>query len=55
MKAQNKAITESTSKDTALEEFHFAGSGKYKPVTISARDIHEATKKYEQVKVEVEK
>lgn len=36
--AKNKAIEENPTK----KEFHFAGSGKYKPITIPASDYNEA-------------
>lgn len=40
-------------KNKNLEQFHYAGEGKYYPVTIEAISQKEADEKYEKTKVEV--
>lgn len=35
---------------TQEEEFFFPGSGEFKPVTIKAKNLEEATEKWEKIK-----
>lgn len=39
--------TEEKTLARTLEEFHFAGSGEYEPITIKAATIEEATAEWE--------
>lgn len=55
-KSSNKAMTpETTSQKKATERFFFAGSGEYEPISIEATSYEDALKKWEEVRVAVNK
>ena len=53
MTKSEKRRTAAIKSDTAKQKFFFAGGWQYKPVTIEAVDLAEATKIYEETKVEI--
>jgi len=54
--AKNKQIVDSETKiEGELQEFHFAGSGEYEPITILARSREEAEEIWQSKRKKVEK
>lgn len=54
---KNKSISEEDIEvkevESVEEEYHFSGGTEYEPLTVKAKNIKEATEKYEDLKVKI--